>query len=82
MVINHHNDIVSMQSLYESPNAIQSVLCEWRRHERPTGSTVLTVSFWGKQDECLETDKIGQTTYSLFRHGREIQQQQQAICIL
>ena len=40
MVINHHNDIVSIQSFYESPNAIQSVLCEWRRHERPTGSTV------------------------------------------
>ena len=39
-------------------------------------------NFGGKQDECLETDKFGQTAYSLFRHGREFQQQQQAIWIL
>ena len=39
-------------------------------------------NFWGKQDECLETDKFGQMAYSLFRRGREFQQQQQAIWIL
>ena len=43
---------------------------------------VLGDNFGGKQDECLETDKFGQTAYSLFRHGREFQQQQQAIWIL
>ena len=39
-------------------------------------------NFGGKQDECLETDKFGQTAHSLFRRGREFQQQQQAIWIL
>ena len=32
---------------------------------------VTSLGFWynfgGKQDECLETDKFGQTAYSLFR---------------
>ena len=38
-------------------------------------------NFFGKQDECLETDKFGHTAYSLFKRGREFQQQQQAIWI-